>query len=86
MNKIIESLWGGNICISEKPDTREECKRLKDEATNREGLLLKALSEEQKSKLIEYKETLYALGGEYAEDAFIKGFKLGVNLLLEVIF
>jgi len=84
---LLELLWRGGICPAECPVERddEEYRRLINQCEADEEKLLAMLSPEEAEQLERYMDGEHALSCAAGEDAFIRGFRLGVQLLLEAL-
>ena len=83
---ILEQLWHGDICPSEKPYGLSECaENLFDGIQKKKDLLTKKLDEKQLTELDSYSELLNELAEQLEKDAFVNGFRLGAAMMIEIL-
>lgn len=83
---VIEELWFGNIAPSVRNVRKgSEFQALANQAAKAEEKLLEGMSAETKEVFEDFceKEQLMSSIGE--TDAFVKGFRLGAKIMLEVV-
>ena len=86
MKNVLEDLWNGDICPSEKPYTETmSLKILIDNIHKQKQKLLEALDEKQRKLLDMYIELESDLIEQSSKEAFINGFKLGSDMMIEVL-
>ena len=84
--KIIEDLYFGRISPYEMNiSTAPEYQKLKALADRNEDLLMETLSDEQKELLDKLTECITDISSISERDMFIAGFRLGVNLMIDVM-
>ena len=84
--KIIEDLYYGRISPYEMSiSATQEYKKLKALSDRNEELLRKSLSDEQKELLDKLIETVTDTSSISERDMFINGFRLGMELMMDVI-
>ena len=82
----IQDLYYGRISPYEiSISTAPEYQKLKALADKNEDLLRETLSDEQKKLLEKLTECITDISSISERDMFIAGFKLGVNLMIDVI-
>ena len=85
--KIIENLFYGNISPCEKTLTRgSEYSRLLQLAAKNEENLFSILSPQQTEQFEKLKECIFDMNNISEKEAFIDGFRLGVQLTAEAIY
>ena len=84
MENMIAELWYENVePRSEKGHNEAEIRRATVLADRNCQQLIELLNEEQKERLIRYSESYLALLSEECADAFVKGFRLGMQLTMQ---
>ena len=84
--KIIEDLYYGRISPYEMSiSVAPEYQKLKALADRKEDSLRELLSDEQKELLDKFIETVTDISSISKRDMFIKGFRLGVKLMMDVM-
>lgn len=84
MSNVLEELWYGNIVPCEQCAHTPEMQELtKLTARHRENLEA-MLTDEQRGVLDKLTETSYELGGFFEREAFNHGFRLGMQIAVEV--
>ena len=84
--KIIEDLYYGRISPYEMNiSATPEYQKLKALADRKEDSLRELLSDEQKELLDKFIETVTDISSISKRDMFIKGFRLGVKLMMDVM-
>lgn len=86
MGKILEALAADHLCIEPceyKGNT--EYREARDLSCRIEKLLLEKLSEEDKSLLSDYSDAQAEENRFYSNHLFVKGFRLGVLMMMEVV-
>ena len=84
MNRIIRNLWLGNICEMEHCGNTPEICRAEERIADERELLSEGMTVEQRRLLETYTDRLYSIGSELAEEAFVRGVRLGIRLASEV--
>ena len=85
--KVIENLFYGNICPCEKTLTRgSEYSRLLQLAAKNEEKLSSLLSPQQTEQFEKLKECIIDMNNISEKEAFVDGFRLGVQLIAESIY
>ena len=85
--KIIENLFYGNICPSEKVLTRgSKYSHLLQLAVKNEEKLHSILSPQQTEQFEKLKEYIIDMNNISEKEAFVDGFRLGVQLIAESIY
>ncbi len=82
---ILENLWFGNISpVETEIEKGSEYDKLLRQVVIAEKIMIETLSEEQKQLLDNYKEAQMKLYCHSESQAFVKGFKLGATIMIEV--
>ena len=82
---ILENLWFGNISpVEAEIEKGSEYDKLLRQVVIAEKNMIDNLSEEQKQLLNNYKEAQMKLYCHSESQAFVKGFKLGATIIIEV--
>lgn len=85
--KVIENLFYGNISPCEKTLTRgNEYSRLLQLAVKNEEKLHSILSPQQREQLEKLKDCIIDMNNISEKEAFVDGFRLGVQLIAESIY
>ncbi len=85
--KLIENLFYGNICPSEKELTRgSKYSHLLQLAVKNEEKLHSILSPQQREQLEKLKDCIIDMNNISEKEAFVDGFRLGVQLIAESIY
>lgn len=85
--KVIENLFYGNISPCEKTLTRgSEYSRLLQLAAKNEEKLSSLLSPQQTEQFEKLKECIIDMNNISEKEAFVDGFRLGVQLIAESIY
>ena len=84
MKSVLEELWYGNICPSEKCyKITPETKKLTGELADYYEVLNKSLTKEQKEELENFANTVWELTDINVREAFVYGFRLGLKIAVE---
>ena len=85
--KVIENLFYGNICPSEKVLTHgSKYSHLLQLAVKNEEKLHSILSPQQTEQFEKLKECIIDMNNISEKEAFVDGFRLGVQLIAESIY
>ncbi len=85
--KCIENLFYGNICPCEKVLTRgSEYSQLLQLAAKNEEKLFSILSPQQTEQFEKLKDCIIDMNNISEKEAFVDGFRLGVQLIAESIY
>ena len=85
--RMIEDLFYGNICPCEKHLTRgSEYLQLLNKAVKNEEKLSELLSPLQKEQLEKFKDCIDDMTSILEKEAFIDGFRLGMQLMAESVY
>lgn len=86
MGKILEALAAEHLCITPSEyKGNEKYREARDLSCSLENLLLEKLSEEDKKLLEDYSDAQAEENMCYANHLFVKGFRLGVLMMMEVV-
>ena len=85
MSKTLRDLWRGNICEMEHSGNASEIGCAEHLAFSEHEQLADSLNEEQKAMLESYTDHMYSVSSDYAEEAFVRGVRLGMRLAFEAM-
>lgn len=85
MKSTLENVWNQLAAPEPLPWNTEQKKELSDVLDEKQNALVSLLVEEQKNALHEYNYSMLELSSLYETEAFIKGVRFGVSLMLEVL-
>ena len=85
--KELENLYYGNICVADVSENDNvEIKATADKMYKyRELLCSEPLSDKQHENLEKYEDTYIDLVSMYEKEMFLKGFRLGAKLMMEIL-
>ena len=87
MKSILHQLYDGEIAPWEQCVTRlTDCRAKRQEHLRHYESLRRTLTEEQRKELEEVMDEQLALFPLEQADSFIKGFRLGASIMMEVLF
>ncbi len=86
MNHTLEDLWYGNICPYEQStENNKEIKNLISLMGRNRDDLCETMTDKQKDILEKYDDCVNEMYGIIEKEAFAYGFRLGGDLMLEII-
>ena len=86
MKHLLEDFWYGNISPqTDSIENNPEIKKLLELVGQNRDKLCKTISDEEQLTLEKYDDCLNEMNGIIEREAFIYGFKLGGNIMLEIM-
>ena len=86
MRSILQELWHGNICPqTDSRNNSPEMKELMEYMARHHDDLLKTMTDEQKEIFEKFTECTNEMYGIAEREAFVRGFVLGVRIIIEVM-
>lgn len=81
---ILEDLWYGNLRPCDEPHPQDSAARLlQTQVSELEDALCETFTEEQTKRFLDYEKALWNLCSASETLAFVRGFRLGMQLLLD---
>lgn len=85
MGKILEAFADGRLCMEEEPEQRsQEHLELTENAFRLQEELETRLGDEERELLGKLMDTVFAECSCYAQNRFVRGYRLGVLMTMEV--
>lgn len=83
---ILEELWYGNINpLEQSTDGNAEVKKLLSLVGRNRDKLCETMTEQQKADLAKYDDSVNEMYGIIEQEVFKYGFRLGANIMLEIL-